>query len=55
MLEFLTTIKIKQPLRIRQLECFMFPIEIVRVPKYAEIKVRFEFMCHPENIVGRDR
>jgi len=35
LLELLTNIKIKQPMHLRQLECFIFPVEILRMPKYA--------------------
>lgn len=55
LLEFMTTIKGKQGGKARQLEIYLFQYEIFRVPKYGEVKVRFDFMISPENINGKDR
>lgn len=41
LLEFLTTIKLKAGPRIRQLEIYLFQYEVLRVPKYGELKSRF--------------
>lgn len=54
LLEFLGSIKIKNSSRIRQHDCYMFQFEIMKVPKFFEIKHRFDYFTS-ENINGKDR
>ena len=52
LLEFLSSIKSKIGIKIRDSPIFLFPEETVKVSKYQQIKSKFNFLLFQENIIG---
>jgi hypothetical protein len=40
--------------RTRESSIFLFPDDIVRVARYSQIRSKFAFLLHPENIIGAE-
>lgn len=54
LLQFLTSIKTKNSLPVRDSTIFLFPNEIYKVAKYAQIRQKYAFLNNPDNILGGD-
>ena len=54
MLEFLSSIKSKIGIKVRDSPIFLFPEETVKVPKYQQLKSKYSFLLFQENVVGGD-
>ena len=54
-LDYLTRIKSVTGVRHKQLTIYMFPEEVISVPKFSEMKVRFDFLNSPDNLGSRDK
>lgn len=53
-MQFLSSIKIKNSLVVRDSEIFVFQNEIVKVPKYTQLRQKYSFLNGLENIIGGD-
>lgn len=54
LLQFLSSIKIKQSLAVRDSEIFIFQQDILKVSKYSQIRQKYLFLNSPDNVVGAD-
>ena len=54
LLEYLSSLKSKIGIKVRDSPIFMFPEEIVKVSKYQQIRAKYSFLLFVENIVGND-
>ena len=53
-MQFLSSIKIKNSLVVRDSDIFVFQNEIVKVPKYTQLRQKYSFLNNAENIIGGD-
>lgn len=54
LLQFLSSIKVKNALAVRDSEIFVFQTEVLKVPKYTQLRQKYAFLNQPENIIGGD-
>jgi hypothetical protein len=52
LLQFLSSIKIRNAPLVRDSEIFIFQYEVVKVPKYTQLRQKYSFLNNPENIIG---
>jgi hypothetical protein len=52
LLQFLSSIKTKSGLTLRDSSIFLFPNEVVKVSKYTQIRQKYGFLNNPDNILG---
>lgn len=53
-MQFLSSIKIKQSLVVRDSEIFIFQQDILKVSKYSQIRQKYLFLNSPDNVIGAD-
>jgi len=54
LLQFLSSIKIKNSLPVRDSTIFLFPNETIKVSKYTQIKQKYSYLNSNDNILGGD-
>jgi hypothetical protein len=54
MLEFLSSIKAKINLMVRDSSIFLFPQEVLKVSKYSQVRQNYSFLSNPDNLLGGD-
>ena len=54
LLQFLSSIKIKNSLQSRDSSIFLFPTETLKTSKYTQLKQKYSFLANPANIIGSD-
>lgn len=54
LLQFLSSIKIKNSLPVRDSTIFLFPNETLKISKYTQIKQKYSFLNNIDNILGAD-
>jgi len=54
LLQFLSSIKIKNSLPVRDSTIFLFPNETIKVSKYTQIKQKYSYLNNNDNILGGD-
>ena len=50
----MSSIKTKTSIRVRDSPIFLFPEDIIKVPKYSQIRSKFSFLLYQENIIGAE-
>lgn len=54
LLEYLSSLKSKSGIKMRDSPIFMFPEDTVKTTKFQQIRSKYSFLLMQENIVGGD-
>ena len=54
LLEFLGSIKIRAAIRVRDSSAFLFPDDLLRVPRYQQLRSKYSFLLFQDNLLGGD-
>lgn len=54
LLEFLNSIKTRTATTVRDSPVFLFPTDVLKVSKYAQVKIKYSFLASVDNIMGSE-
>ena len=54
LLEFMSSIKMRTAIKVRDSTSFLFPEDLLRVPRYQQIRSKYSFLLFQDNLLGGD-